>query len=165
MDTDTTIEMEAESETETKLDAGRQNSVQTTFEFQADDAVPFDATALYSHLLEQAEHHYPCGSAEDVVTIFEAEFGSTGTVPDLVTTTVADRLTENGIDAAPPGDDLKRDALVTFFVDEYTRAFVADPDTLPDPRGISANTSRPDRDGILTQLRQRLASLLSGPKR
>jgi hypothetical protein len=162
MDTDTMIETEGETETKTKLDAGRQNPVQTTFEFQADDAVPFDATALYSHLLEQAEQQYPCGSTEDVVTIFEAEFASAGAVPDLVTTTVADRLIENGIADAPPGDDLKQDALVTFFVDEYTRAFAADPDGLPDPRGVSASTSRPDRDGILPQLRQRLASLLNG---
>lgn len=48
MDTDTMIETEGETETKTKLDAGRQNPVQTTFEFRADDAVPFDATALYT---------------------------------------------------------------------------------------------------------------------
>jgi hypothetical protein len=148
------------ADTETKLDVGRRNPIQTSFEFQTADAVPFDATALYSYLYQQAEQQYPCGSAEDVVAIFEAEFASAGVVPDLVRTTVADRLAENGIADAPPGDDLKRDALVAFFVDEYSRAFVASSSDLPDPRGVPADTSQNDHQSIVDYLRQRLSPLL-----
>jgi hypothetical protein len=149
------------TDTETKLDIGRQNPVQTSFEFHAADAVPFDATALYSYLFERAEQQYPCGSAEDVVAIFEAEFTSAGAVPELVTTTVADRLAENGIMEAPPGDDLKRDALVAFFVDEYSRAFAAGSTGLPDPRGVPADDPpRSDRQSTINRVRQRLSSFL-----
>jgi hypothetical protein len=146
--------------TETKLDVGHQNLIQTSFEFQTADAVPFDATALYSYLFERAEQQYPCGSAEDVVAIFEAEFASAGAVSDLVTTTVADRLAENGITDAPPGDDLKRDALVAFFVDEYSRAFATGSSDLPDPRGVPAGTSREGNQSIIDRLRQRFSSLI-----
>lgn len=156
METDTTTA----TDTETKLDVGRQNPIQTSFAFQTADAVPFDATALYSYLFKQAEHHYPCGSAEDIVAIFEAEFALAGVVPDLVTMTIADRLIENGVAEAPPGDDLKRDALAALFVDEYSRAFAADSNDLPDPRGVPVDTSRSDRRSVVNRLRQRLSSLL-----
>jgi hypothetical protein len=156
----TKIDTATRADTKTKLDVGRQNPIQTSFAFQTADAVPFDATALYSYLFKQAEHHYPCGSAEDVVAIFEAEFASTGAVPDLVRTTVADRLAENGIADVPPGDDLKRDALVAFFVDEYSRAFAAGSNDLPDPRSIPADASRSDGQSFIGRLRQRLSSLL-----
>jgi hypothetical protein len=146
--------------TETKLDIGRQNPVQTSFEFHAADAVPFDTTALYSYLFKQAEHHYACGYPENVVAIFEAEFASAGVVPDLVRTTIADRLAENGVADAPPGDDLKRDALVALFVDEYSRAFAAGSNDLPDPRGVPAGNSREDNQSIIDRLRQRFSSLI-----
>ena len=139
INTDTPSETEAG--TKAKLDAGRQNPVKTTFTFHANDAVPFDADALYSYLLAQAEQHYHCSSPDDVVAMFEAEFASSGVVPELIATTVADRLTENGIAGAPHSDDLHHDALVVLFVDEYTSAFAAEPSTLPDPRGDPCSVS------------------------
>jgi hypothetical protein len=150
----------AGTDTETKLDIGRQNPVQTSFEFHAADAVPFDTTALYSYLFKQAEHHYACSYPENVVAIFEAEFASAGAVPDLVRMTIADRLAENGVADAPPGDDLKRDALVALFVDEYSRAFAANSNDLPDPRGVPIDTSRSAHRSVVSCLRQRLSSLL-----
>ena len=150
MDTDTPSE--TEEETKTKLDAGRQNPVKTTFTFHANDAVPFDANALHSYLLVQAEQHYFCSTPDDVVAMFEAEFASPGAVPELIATTVADRLTENGIAEAPPGDDLHQDALVVLFVDEFTSAFAAEPSTLPDPRGIPVSATPPGRGGLVERL-------------
>jgi hypothetical protein len=152
MNTDTPSETEAETETKTKLDAGRQNPVKTRFTFRANDAVPLDANALYSYLLVQAEQHYFCSTPDDVVAMFEAEFASPGAVPELIATTVADRLTENGIAEAPPGDDLHQDALVVLFVDEYTSAFAAEPSTLPDPRGIPVSATPPGRGGLVERL-------------
>lgn len=156
INTDTPSETEAG--TKAKLDAGRQNPVKTTFTFHANDAVPFDADALYSYLLAQAEQHYHCSSPDDVVAMFEAEFASSGVVPELIATTVADRLTENGIAGAPHSDDLHHDALVVLFVDEYTSAFAAEPSTLPDPRGVPVSATPVDQGGIVERLRQHAVS-------
>lgn len=157
MKADTTAE--TATDTTTKLDTGRQNPVETPFEFHTADAVPFDVTALYSYLFEQAECHYTCGCPEDVVAIFETEFASSGAVPNLTRTTVADRLAENEMAKSPPGDDLKRDALVTFFVDEYSRMFAAAPDELPDPRGVPVSTSQGGRGRAGGRFRRWLSSL------
>lgn len=145
---------EHKTETETKLTAGEANPVPHRSIFEAGDSVPFDVDALYSYLYCVAEQR-PCGTAADITTIFEDEFCHSGDkngdegVPALITSTVADRLAENGIAAAPAGDDLKRDALVTFFVDEYSRAFAANLD-VPDPRGVPFEKS--DRNDFLDQL-------------
>jgi hypothetical protein len=156
MDTDTPSE--TEEETKTKLDAGRQNPVKTRFTFRANDAVPFDANALYSYLLVQAEQHYFCSTPDDVVAMFEAEFASPGVVPELIAMTIADRRIEKSIADAPLGDDLHQDALVVLFVDEFTSAFAAEPSTLPDPRGVPVSATPTDRSGLVGQLHQHAVS-------
>jgi hypothetical protein len=149
----------ADPHPETKLGAGRESLVQTNYEFQAADTVPFDVDALYNYLTVQAEQR-ACGTADEVVALFEAEFAASGAVPHRVTTTIEDRLVETNMDTVPAGDDLKRDALITFFVDEYSHAFAASPNDLPDPRGVPL-THAPAQDGFLSSLYSRFRSLLA----
>jgi hypothetical protein len=153
------------SRPQTKLGAGRQNPVDVPYDFRAEETAPFDVSALYCYLIVQAEQQYLSATVEDIVWLFEAEFASTGAVPESVVSIVTDRFQNTGIAAAPPTDELRLDAVITIFVDEYSHALAAAPGTLPDPRGVPTRPVYSYCSDIATQLRQRLRSLLRGPER
>jgi hypothetical protein len=162
----TDIEMVRDTlHSETKLAAGRQNAVTACHDFRTEETVPFDVSALYCYLVEQAEQRHLLATVEDIVWLFEAEFASNGAIPESVVNVVADRLQQTGMDTASPYDDLRLDAVITIFVDEYSQAFVAAPDKLPDPRGVPTRQRCSSCVGITEQLYQRLRSLLRGSKR
>jgi hypothetical protein len=150
---------------ETKLAAGRQNAVTACHSFRAEETVPFDVSALYCYLVEQAEQRHLLATVEDIVWLFEAEFASNSAVPESVVNVVTDRVQQTGMDAASPYDDLRLDAVITIFLDEYSQAFVAAPDKLPDPRGVPTRQRCSSCVGITKELWQRLRSLLRGSKR
>lgn len=149
---------------QTKLGAGRQNPVNVPYDFRAEETAPFDVSALYCYLVVEAEQRYLSATVEDIVWLFEAEFASTGAVPESVVSIVTDRFQNTGIVAAPPTNELRLDAVITIFVDEYSRAFAAAPDTLADPRGVPTRPLYSYCADISIQLRQRLYSLFRGPK-
>jgi hypothetical protein len=150
---------------ETKLAAGRQNAVIACHSLRAEETVPFDVSALYCYLVEQAEQRHLLAAVEDTVWLFEAEFASNGAIPESVVNVVADRVQQTGMNAASPYDDLRLDAVITVFLDEYSQAFAAAPDKLPDPRGVPTRPMRSYCVDITEQLCQRLRSLLRGSKR
>jgi hypothetical protein len=167
--TKTTTDTETIGDTphsETKLTAGRQNAVAVCHDFRAEETVPFDVSALYCYLVEQAGQQHLLATVEDIVWLFEAEFASHGALPESVVNVVVGRVQQTEIvAAASPYDGLRLDAGITIFLDEYSQAFAAAPNSLPDPRGVPTRPLYSYCVGVTEQLCQRLRSLLRGSKR